>query len=125
MEACSDPEDSFELRFELAGLYTSAGLWALALEQYTVLRAESYHAEIFKGLITVLSKLGRLEEMAAVHGETTTLFQSNARVRSYLNQHVKQCKKEATKRGGGVAEEIEEYGRWTLSAIEPVSAHSA
>lgn len=115
-------ENRMELKFELAQLLQSAGQWELALKHQIGVRTVFNHPQVLMNIGDLLGKLGRHEEVDALIAEVEQMFSAPgcARVREQLTGHLRCCR--------GKPEHplhIEGYAQWTLSAITPVSVHSA
>ena len=125
--ASSCEEERIILQFERAQLYHSAGQWELALEQLRAVQAASNHPQVLMGLGIVLGKLGRLEELDALQADTAQCFVNpeSARTRTHIANFLQRCRADAARAGPDQPPRIEGYAEWTLSAVSPVSAHSA
>ena len=116
-----DPDDRLELQYELAILSRSAGAWEQALRSLVAVEeVVGAHPEVLLEEGKVLSKLGRLEELAALQQRARDASCAQLpRVLGALKANMRDAA------NGEQPREIEGYARWQLDVITPVSKHSA
>ena len=116
-----DPDDRLELQYEHAILSRSAGAWEQALRSLVAVEeVVGAHPEVILEEGKVLSKLGRLEELAALQQRARDASCAQLpRVLGALKANMRDAA------NGEQPREIEGYARWQLDVITPVSKHSA